>query len=305
MSPVSAFTPRWQRLRSLPGRIPLRIKLITAVLALVAIALSIISIAGISVLRGYLLSGYDASLENPGAYHDVVQHYLFNPTTTESFGGQQWLAFLPASGRLQPVLVPVEGRPGFQPTALPRPAMPATASWLAAHDGQPVTVGAQSGGRRWRVIAYDQTFFNPAGGTISGTVLAGLDVTSVYRTVDALAHIDMVVSSIVLLALAIVGVAIVRSSLRPLTDIEVTAQAIAAGDPSYRTIKGILAAGTERDDVPLAAGDGGAAAFLHGPASFANVVPMRPAGAVTSDMPPLWDGGASAAGQASGGEGTS
>ena len=83
------------------------------------------------------------------------------------------------------------------------------------------------------------------------------------------------------------------------------AKAIAAGDPSYRTIKGILAAGTERDDVPLAAGDGGAAAFLHRPASFANVVPMRPAGAVTSDMPPLWDGGASAAGQASGGEGTS
>ncbi len=60
------------------------------------------------------------------------------------------------------------------------------------------------------------------------------------------------------------------------------AKAIGAGDPSYRTIKGILAAGTERDDVPAAAGDGGAAAFLHGPACFANVVPMRPASAVTS-----------------------
>ena len=56
-------------------------------------------------------------------------------------------------------------------------------------------------------------------------------------------------------------------------------KAIAAGDPSYRTIKGILAAGTEREQAPAAAGDGGAAAFLHGPASFANVVPMRPAAA--------------------------
>jgi hypothetical protein len=60
------------------------------------------------------------------------------------------------------------------------------------------------------------------------------------------------------------------------------AKAIAAGDPSYRTIKGILAAGTERDETRAPAGDGGAAAFLHGPASFANVVPMP--GTITSDQ---------------------
>jgi transposase len=59
------------------------------------------------------------------------------------------------------------------------------------------------------------------------------------------------------------------------------ATAIAAGDPSYRTIKGILAAGTENGALPPAAGDGGAAAFLRGPASFANIIPMP--GAVTSD----------------------
>jgi transposase len=59
------------------------------------------------------------------------------------------------------------------------------------------------------------------------------------------------------------------------------AKAIAAGDPSYRTVKGILAAGTERDHTTAATGDGGAGAFLHGPASFANVIPLP--GAVTSD----------------------
>src|SRR6202167_3345941 len=56
------------------------------------------------------------------------------------------------------------------------------------------------------------------------------------------------------------------------------AKAIAAGDPSYRTVRGILAAGTERDTLPAAAGDGGAAAVLRGPGAFANVIPMRPAG---------------------------
>jgi transposase len=59
------------------------------------------------------------------------------------------------------------------------------------------------------------------------------------------------------------------------------AKAVAAGDPSYRTVRGILAAGTERDQLPAAAGDGGAPAFLRGPASFANVIPMP--GTVPSD----------------------
>jgi transposase len=57
------------------------------------------------------------------------------------------------------------------------------------------------------------------------------------------------------------------------------AKAAAAGDPSYRTVKGILAAGTEQTPVIAPAGDGGAGAFLHGPdVLFAagNVVPLRP-----------------------------
>jgi transposase len=59
------------------------------------------------------------------------------------------------------------------------------------------------------------------------------------------------------------------------------AKATTAGDPSYRTVRGILAAGTERNQLPAAAGDGGASAFLRGPASFANVIPLP--GTVTSD----------------------
>jgi len=53
------------------------------------------------------------------------------------------------------------------------------------------------------------------------------------------------------------------------------AKAVAVGDPSYRTIKGILAAGAEYDPAPPGTGDGGAAAHLHGPKQlFANVVPL-------------------------------
>lgn len=58
-------------------------------------------------------------------------------------------------------------------------------------------------------------------------------------------------------------------------------RACSVGDPSYRTIKGILAAGTEAQRSARAAGDGGAAAHLRGPEHLfsdtthsANVVPL-------------------------------
>lgn len=43
------------------------------------------------------------------------------------------------------------------------------------------------------------------------------------------------------------------------------AKAITVGDPAYKTVKGILVAGTESDQAPEPTGDGGAAAYLHGP----------------------------------------
>jgi hypothetical protein len=57
------------------------------------------------------------------------------------------------------------------------------------------------------------------------------------------------------------------------------AKAIAVGDPSYRTVKGILVAGAETEPIAPSAGDGGAAAHLHGPSRlFANVIPLASTG---------------------------
>jgi hypothetical protein len=65
------------------------------------------------------------------------------------------------------------------------------------------------------------------------------------------------------------------------------AKVIAVGDPTYRTIKGILAAGLETDPAPPATGDGGAAAFLHGPSRlFGNVVALPSTNTTTDPAPP-------------------
>jgi len=49
------------------------------------------------------------------------------------------------------------------------------------------------------------------------------------------------------------------------------ARALAAGDPAYRTVKGILAAGTEHDDTEPAPGARTAPAHLHGPQGLFNI----------------------------------
>ncbi len=96
-------------------------------------------------------------------------------------------------------------------------------------------VGARSGGRKWLVEVYpDQPFTFADGSSASGTLVLGTDVTTAYMTIGKLTSIDLIVSLIALTGLAVVGVALVRASLRPLTEIEATAQDIAAGDLSRR-----------------------------------------------------------------------
>jgi two-component system OmpR family sensor kinase len=240
MSSGSELSRRWQTARRLPGRVPLRIKLITAVLALVAIALATISIAGITLLRNYLLTPYNATLLS-SPFQRQAQHFtegcLVNPSVCPHDGNAS-VDWLPMHGPLQQVLVPVQPLFTFMPSQanpIPGPAVQASRDWVAGLVGKTVTVPAQSGGGHWRLTAFLTQFTNEATGqTFSGTIIVGVDVSSVYRTLDGLALIDLIVSGVVLVTLAIAGIAIVRSSLRPLTDIELTAGAIAEGDLSRR-----------------------------------------------------------------------
>jgi two-component system, OmpR family, sensor kinase len=231
---------QWRAARQLPGRVPLRIKLITAVLALVAIALVAISIGGILVLRNYLLDQADAELAGLQAQATrVVQGCLANPGACPLTGtNPASVDWLTANGQLAHMLQPVQTRFGGtqgQPQMIPGPQIPAGTGWLTGQPGQTLTVPAESGSARWRIIAFPTTYNDVLNGqSVSGTILVGIDVSSVYGTLNELASIDLVVSGIVLVALAVVGVTIVRTSLRPLTDIEVTAGAIAAGDLSQR-----------------------------------------------------------------------
>src|SRR6266576_5079309 len=241
MSVQSGFSRRWQKVRRATGRIPLRIKLISAVLALVLIALGAISIGGITLLRNYLLGPVDTDLLASQHGAQRVTERCLAPGSSLCpllVPGDVMIDWLTAGGRVQQVWVAVQPQFAAMPSKsniIPGPAIPARPGWEAGLAGQTGTVPAQSGGGHWRLTAYPTRFINSVTGqTTTGTIIVGADVSSIYRTLDGLALIDLIVSAVVLVALAIVGIAIVRTSLRPLTDIELTAGAIAAGDLSQR-----------------------------------------------------------------------
>ena len=233
----------WRSVSQLPDRTPLRVKLIAAVLALVAIALLVISVAGLTVLRKDLLQQADTNLSNnvsafQSPTRNPILRYLSTGDVTHFVGGLAGV-WLPDGGKPQLVAQEVIGytmNAQGVPTGgqkVPGPKVTPGASWLSGNDY--ATVGSTSGNTRWLVRALPNVVVTfPSGQSVTGTAVAAWDVTSTYQTLGELTSIDVVVSAILLLGLAILGVAVVRASLRPLTDIEKTAQAIAAGDLSRR-----------------------------------------------------------------------
>ncbi len=237
MAEPSPLKRSWQSLQELPGRTPLRVRLVAAVLALVAVALGVISIVGISQLERHLLNQYDATLQSyvGQATHDTAQ-YVGGASPT--YSSQGYVIWVPAGGRPETVLAQAQGfhtATGYpaQPQVLPGPQVPASPAWLTANNGNFVTVPAVSGGGRWRLLVEAVSFESPSGVT-NGSVIVAVDVTSVYGAISQLTSLDVIVSALLLLVILIVGIAVVRASLRPLTDIEKTAGAIAKGDLTRR-----------------------------------------------------------------------
>jgi len=224
----------WRSVRQLPDRTPLRIKLITAVLAFLAVALVITSLAGIAALRSYLLGQEQDQLTTLGEQTpDYINRYVF--TGSPSPGDRESITLIPSGGTPHQVLQPIKGVTSQgQGIPAPGPRYSANPGWLAAHANQLTVVPAQYGHGRWLIEVYTHQFFNTGSGPVTGTVILGVDETSVYSTIGKLTSIDLIIGLIVLVGLAIVGVTVVRASLRPLTDIELTAGAIAAGDLTRR-----------------------------------------------------------------------
>ena len=223
----------WRAARRLSSRTPLRIKLITALLGLVVVAIVAISVSSSWMLRSYLTTQYDTQLQS--VMNDI------NSQVITVVPGQ----IVPARGNIvagveQPgtPLAPQSGGPGWwrgSAQAQSIPSVPTTLAWADAHNGKLVTVSAQSGSDSWRVLTEPVSYQVP-GSTqqINGTLVVGVDLGNINATIGRLAAADLIVGAIIVCVLALVGVAVVRANLQPLVEIEETAEEIADGHLNRR-----------------------------------------------------------------------
>jgi len=210
------------RLRSTP----LRVKLIASVLALVFAALTLISVSSTFALRSYMIERMDGEL---AVVTEQIAYQLRNVTLSElddlkpeeTFPSEYMVGVRSMSG---------VGRFFYNNTKLTDADMPpyyTTVEDVQLHaEDAPYTATSSNKRQHWRMMI---DF------TLNGNVLyIGRNMSEIDFAMTRLVWIDLLVGFGVLIALAAVGAAVVRTSLRPLVEIEQTAGAIAAGDLTRR-----------------------------------------------------------------------
>jgi two-component system OmpR family sensor kinase len=226
---------RWRVFRKLSDRTPLRTKLITAVLALVIMALAAISVASTVVLRSYLTTQRDGDLQ--AAITRVMTLDPSGATVGQPYpaGGGMTVEILQPGQQFVPSSSEGSGFPGMGNSA-PRqsaPSLPANPGWPGSSTPVLQTVPAQSGGDTWRVIA--QSVQLPTNnGTQNLNVVVAADLGPVKAEIQRLILVELIVGGAIVVVLAAVGAAVVQTNLRPLNDIEMTAGQIARGHLNHR-----------------------------------------------------------------------
>lgn len=229
-------------------RLSLRSRLVLGVLVLATIGLVAADLATYTSLRSFLISRTDTSLQ---AAHQEAEAELLGTGLPGSTDEPRERDSAPAVGRLQNL---TRSLPGLyietrnsagktlfsgQVAELPNtetppsaPRLPKSISLAAATGTQPdrvsyFTVSSSKGDVRYRVRAS----LDPGSTTmlILATSLSGVD-----GTLHRLGLVELMVTAAVLLAIALLGLWVVRVGLRPLDAIGRTAAGIAAGDLTQR-----------------------------------------------------------------------
>ncbi|SET83424.1 sensor histidine kinase [Geodermatophilus poikilotrophus] len=208
-------------------RLPLRITLVALIVTLVGVALTATGFATTRVLKDYLAGQQEDELQqvvDDYANDPTVQAACLNGVDRPTPSGYLVGCLAPGSDDLTVVYVP-----------LPKlDELPDVDDGVRGPGGPPGTTSSQDGD--WQLLTADL----PGGYTL----VIGGDLGRDERAIRQLVAAQLVVGLAVLTLLGIAAYVLVRNSLRPLTEVERTAAAIAAGDLSQR-----VPAGDDRTEV--------------------------------------------------------
>jgi two-component system OmpR family sensor kinase len=210
---------------SLGSRIPLRITLVALLVGLVTLALLATGFATSSLLRGYLQGQLDDQLRSMAAEVRRDGRLLETCIATDYRQPSRWDYYACIAPDEDSVDVVVG--PGDDEDDLPDDDE--LLDELKSGAG-PVSVPSENRHTTWRVTAVE----GPGGWTI----VVGTDVERDQGAIKRLIALQAIVGLVVLTVLGAAGYVLVRNSLRPLTEVERTARAIADGDLSQRVPEG-------------------------------------------------------------------
>jgi two-component system OmpR family sensor kinase len=231
------------------GSLSLRTRLMLGVIGVAAVGLVAADLATYSSLRSFLFDRTQASLDDA---HQAVEFALGRGPGLDhgphddgnaDFGGRDGPRLGPLTSAVRGYYVQVRRAngsilfggsatqlSGAEPASPPR--LPAALALPATVDGagestRYFTVPAKSGGGRYRVRAWTTP-------TSPYTFVLAAPLASVDGTLHRLLFVELLVTALVLGALAVLGLWVVRLGLRPLEAIGETAAKIADGDLSQR-----------------------------------------------------------------------
>ncbi len=198
--------------------IPLRVRLVGVVVLLSALALTLSGLAASTALRGYLLDRVDKQL-NSSVSRMVADERLHSNDVMDTRRPD------PLNDTFSQVIREGTTARAQLADGLSAPALPTNLS----SDRNPFTVPSADGKLAWRVqVSAEDDFL----------VVVALPLDGVDATMDQLVLYEIGGGAVVLVLLAGVAYVVVRGSLRPLAQVELTAQHIAAGDLSQRVPEG-------------------------------------------------------------------
>jgi len=207
--------------------VSLRLRLLALVAGLAIVALIAVETVTYIELRSFLYSQIDrtvsTSVELVGDAVGTKQP--FNPTSVEALVSTTPGLYLGELGPNRAVEWRALGVPPGQ-TPPPPPALTHLAVLTDSDTTGPATVGATHGDLQYRVA------IEPVG--TSHAILLAAPLDTVNDTLNRLLAIELVVSAIAVACVLCAGAWLIAVSLRPLSRIERTASAIAAGDFSRR-----------------------------------------------------------------------
>ena len=204
--------------------LPLRVRLVALITALLLAGLGIAGVATTTLLRSYLVSEVDEQLIS-GAADLRRAAGSSRPRDTAELPSNYYLRFTPYSGdaieRIQPGVLALRGRP-----ALPD----LTAEEIREVQGEPFTVRSEGRPGTWRAVVFPAA--SPTGA--AGSVAIALPLGDVEGTVAQIRRILLLTGLVIVALGGLTASVAVRRALRPLRDVEATAHAFAAGDLTQR-----------------------------------------------------------------------